>query len=87
MIYFKGYELFTIVDIKMTFLHFKFCVFQIRQIFTNTGVKMTGETFENLFNFAAKKHPKGFVSVESFRSVLDDLEAAKIEIGEHALAV
>ena len=62
-------------------------ILQIRQIFTNTGIKMTGETFENFYNFAAKKHPKGFVSVESFRSVLDDLEARKVETGEHALAI
>lgn len=48
---------------------------------------MTGETFENFYDIAAKKHPKGFVSVESFRNVLDELEATKVEIGQHALAV
>lgn len=60
---------------------------EIRQIFTSIGVKMTGETFEHFYDLAAKKHPKGFVSVESFRNVLDELQATKVEIGEHAMAV
>ncbi|KAL4217128.1 hypothetical protein ACF0H5_023582 [Mactra antiquata] len=60
---------------------------EIRQIFTNVGVKMTGETLENFYDMAAKKHPKGYVSVESFRSILDEAMASKVEIGQHALAI
>lgn len=60
---------------------------EIRQIFTNIGVLLTGETFENLYQSAAKLHPKGFVSVEAFRAVLDDLQATKIQLCQHPLAV
>jgi len=60
---------------------------QIRQIFTSVGIQMTGETFENFYNTAAAKHPKRFVSVESFRSVLDDLQATRVRSGQHPLAV
>lgn len=48
---------------------------------------MTGETFENFYDEAAKKHPKGFVSVESFRNVLDERQALAVNSGAHAFAV
>lgn len=48
---------------------------------------MTGETLENFYDMAAKKHPKGYVSVESFRGILDEEMATKVKIGQHALAV
>lgn len=48
---------------------------------------MTGENFEDLYNTAASQHPKGHVSVESFRGVLDDIQAQKIATKEHPLAV
>jgi hypothetical protein len=60
---------------------------QIQDIFTSVGVLMTGENFEELYKTAASRHPKGHVSVESFRSVLDDIQAQKIASKEHPLAV
>lgn len=48
---------------------------------------MTGENFEELYNTAAAQHPKGHVSVESFRGVLDEIQAQKIATKEHPLAV
>jgi len=60
---------------------------EIKAIFTSVGVKMTGQTFEDLYDAASKSHPKGFVSVESFRNVLDELGAYKVETKEHPLAV
>ena len=62
-------------------------LFQIRQIFESCGVQMTGETFENFYKAAADKHPKGHVSVESFRNVLDELQASDVESKKHPLAV
>ena len=62
-------------------------LFQIRTIFTAIGVKMTGQTFEDFYDAAAKRHPKGFVSVESFRNVLDELQVGKVESRQHPLAV
>ncbi|KAK3083356.1 hypothetical protein FSP39_020708 [Pinctada imbricata] len=60
---------------------------EIKEIFTNVGVLITGEDFEQLYNTAASQHPKGHVSVESFRGVLDDAQAKKVMTGQHALAV
>lgn len=60
---------------------------EIRDIFTSIGVQMTGENFEELYNTAAAQHPKGHVSVESFRGVLDEIQAQKIATKEHPLAV
>lgn len=52
---------------------------EIREIFTNTGVKMTLDTFDTIYNQAAQRHPKGEVSVESFRGVLDEIQAAQLQ--------
>ena len=62
-------------------------VLQIKDIFNAVGVQMTGETFENFYKAAADKHPKGHVSVESFRSVLDELQAHDVQTKKHALSV
>lgn len=51
-----------------------FFLFQIQDIFVNIGVQMTIEDFDNLYKIAASRHPNGEVSVESFRSVLDDAQ-------------
>ena len=63
-----------------------FCV-QIKEIFGNVGVRMTGETLETVYRHVAAEHPKGHVSVESFRNALDEVQAAMIVSGEHPLAV
>ncbi|KAK7507423.1 hypothetical protein BaRGS_00001358 [Batillaria attramentaria] len=60
---------------------------EIKEIFSNTGVLMTGETLEKLYQQVASEHPKGHVSVESFRNILDELVAAQVKTGEHPLAV
>ncbi|XP_052815590.1 EF-hand domain-containing family member B-like [Mya arenaria] len=60
---------------------------EIREIFTSCGIQMTGETFLNFYDTAAQRHPKGFVSVESFRSVMDELQATRVRSGQHPLAV
>ncbi|XP_064646873.1 EF-hand domain-containing family member B-like [Lineus longissimus] len=51
---------------------------EIKSIFTNIGVCMTGQTFEEIWAVAASRHPKGEVSVESFRNVLDMCQANQI---------
>ena len=61
--------------------------FQLKAIFTNIGVQMTGNVFEQVYDNAAKQHPKGDVSVESFRAVLDDIQAHQIVTGKHPMAV
>ncbi|XP_060065621.1 EF-hand domain-containing family member B-like [Ylistrum balloti] len=60
---------------------------EIKEIFTNVGVRMTGENVETLYQTAAKQHPKGHVSVESFRGVLDDVLANQVLEGKHPLAI
>ena len=37
---------------------------------------MTLDSFDQLYDTAAARHPKGQVSVESFRSILDECNAA-----------
>lgn len=60
---------------------------QLKAIFTNIGVQMTGEMFTQVYNTAANQHPKGHVSVESFRGVLDDIQAHQVMTGKHPMAV
>ena len=40
---------------------------------------MKPETFEELYQVASSRHPKGEVSVESFRNVLDECQAVSLE--------
>ncbi|XP_067907555.1 EF-hand domain-containing family member B [Heterodontus francisci] len=51
---------------------------EIKKIFCNVGVNMSKETFEEVWQRAAMKHPKGEVSVETFRDVLDEIQTAQI---------
>merc|ERR1712087_844220 len=51
---------------------------EIQEIFSSIGVLMTGETLETIYRNVAAEHPKGHVSVESFRGALDEVQAAKI---------
>ena len=39
---------------------------------------MTLDTFDRAYNLAASLHPKGHVSVETFRNVLDSAQAHQI---------
>ena len=48
---------------------------------------MTRADMEELYAAAGKQHPKGHVSVESFRAVLDDVLAHQVMTGAHPLAV
>ncbi|XP_033101758.1 EF-hand domain-containing family member B-like isoform X2 [Anneissia japonica] len=45
---------------------------EVKNIFGNIGVQMDSETFQKLWTMAASRSQDGTVSVESFRSVLDD---------------
>ena len=56
---------------------------QLQHIFMNIGVQMDGATFERLYDNVANRHPTGHVSVESFRSVLDDAQALTMEAMVH----
>lgn len=58
---------------------------QIREVFFNIGAAMTLQQFDDIYNEAAKRDPKGDVSVESFRSVLDEIRAAEVSESEHNL--
>lgn len=60
---------------------------ELKTIFANIGVQMTGEMFEQVYNTAAKQHLKGHVSVESFRGVLDDIQAHQVTTGKHPMAL
>ncbi|XP_039252366.2 EF-hand domain-containing family member B-like [Styela clava] len=53
---------------------------ELRRIFANIGVEITAEMFEKLWNAAQHRDPrgKGEVSVETFRSTLDDVQANAI---------
>ena len=56
-----------------------FFIPQIRDIFVNTGLQLDYDTFENLYQLAASRHPRGFVSVEGFRNVLDAAQATQLK--------
>lgn len=60
---------------------------EIHEIFTNIGVLMTGDTLESLYRKASSEHPKGHVSVEAFRNVMDEILAQQVKSGEHPMAV
>ncbi|EHB03849.1 EF-hand domain-containing family member B [Heterocephalus glaber] len=49
---------------------------EIAEILCNTGVKLSEEEFENVWNLASKKHQRGEVCVENIRNVLDELQHA-----------
>ncbi|CAH1790543.1 unnamed protein product [Owenia fusiformis] len=51
---------------------------EIRQVFTNIGVHMTLGDFDKIYDQAASFDPRGQVSIELFRSVLDQNEAGRI---------
>ncbi|KAM5157314.1 EF-hand domain-containing family member B [Mantella aurantiaca] len=46
---------------------------EISQILRNIGIHIPDNHFETLWDVATKRHPKGEVSVETIRSVLDDI--------------
>ncbi|XP_038047870.1 EF-hand domain-containing family member B-like [Patiria miniata] len=50
---------------------------QIKDIFTSVGVQMDNDTFQKLWEIATSRSDKGQVSVESFRSVLDEVQASQ----------
>ncbi|CAL1536314.1 unnamed protein product [Lymnaea stagnalis] len=60
---------------------------EIKSIFTNIGVRMTGEDMDKAYKMAAQGHPKGHVSVESFRNLLDDIQVQQIKAGVHPMAL
>ncbi|KAK7111234.1 EF-hand domain-containing family member B-like [Littorina saxatilis] len=60
---------------------------EIQDIYGSIGVLMTGETLEAIYRSVASQHPKGHVSVESFRNALDEVQAAQIAMNDHPMAV
>jgi hypothetical protein len=46
----------------------------------NIGVRMEDETFDRLYDNAANRHPKGHVSVEAMRNVLDEAQAIHMQL-------
>ena len=50
-------------------------LFQLRNIITNIGVRMTIDAFDQIYDRAASIHPRGLVSVEGFRNILDLMQA------------
>lgn len=52
-------------------------VWQIRRIFDGIGVEMTTDVFEKIWEQASSRHPAGLVSVESFRGIMDEVNAQK----------
>ena len=58
--------------------NFTYCfASQIHQIFSNIGVEIDNDSFQKLWTLAASRS-NGQVSVESFRNVLDEVQAQKI---------
>ncbi|XP_038653772.1 EF-hand domain-containing family member B isoform X1 [Scyliorhinus canicula] len=53
------------------------CKEEIKKLFCTVGVDMSNETFEEVWKQAAMKHPKGEVSVETFRNVLDEIQTSQ----------
>ncbi|XP_071502668.1 EF-hand domain-containing family member B-like [Diadema antillarum] len=51
---------------------------QIKGIFSNIGVEMDQDTFQKLWSLAASRSDRGQVSVESFRNVLDEVQAMQL---------
>lgn len=51
--------------------------YEIRRIFDGIGVEMTTDVFEKIWEQASSRHPAGLVSVESFRGIMDEVNAQK----------
>ena len=45
----------------------------------NSGLKLDYDTFERLHQVAESRHPRGEVSVEAFRNVLDEAQAESLK--------
>jgi len=52
--------------------------YEIRRIFDGIGVEMTSDVFEKIWEQASTRHPTGLVSVESFRGIMDEVNAQKL---------
>lgn len=52
--------------------------YEIRRIFDGIGVEMTTDVFEKIWETASTRHPNGLVSVESFRGIMDEVNAQKL---------
>lgn len=52
--------------------------YEIRRIFDGIGVEMTSDAFEKIWEEASTRHPTGLVSVETFRGVMDEVNAKKL---------
>lgn len=46
---------------------------------------MTLQQFDEIYDEAAKRHPRGVVSVESFRAILDEIRASEVAQTEDQL--
>lgn len=51
---------------------------EIASIFRNIGVEISEETFKDVWKLASMRHPRGQVCVETFRNVLDEIQAMKM---------
>ncbi|XP_030061886.1 EF-hand domain-containing family member B [Microcaecilia unicolor] len=51
---------------------------EVAEIFRNIGVNISDDTFEAVWKLAAQRHPKGEVCVETFRNVLDEIQASNM---------
>jgi len=49
------------------------------------NVNMTLQQFDDLYDEASRRHPRGDVSVESFRNVLDEIRANELKETEGKL--
>lgn len=52
---------------------------EVRGIFEGIGVSMTPEVFKQLWKEAARRDAKGEVSVESFRAIMEEVQAKQLE--------
>ncbi|KAM8967084.1 EF-hand domain-containing family member B [Pelodytes ibericus] len=50
---------------------------EISQILRNIGVSMPDQNFDELWSLASKTHPKGEVSIETMRNVLNSIDTAQ----------
>nr|XP_033786560.1 EF-hand domain-containing family member B isoform X2 [Geotrypetes seraphini] len=51
---------------------------EVAEIFRNVGVNIPDDTFETVWKLAAQRHPKREVCVETFRNVLDEIQASSL---------
>jgi len=58
---------------------------KLREILDNIGVKMLCETFDRLYDIAATQSPKGHVSVDSFRGVMEQVQEEAVDKYKHKL--